>query len=106
MTGSARGVKAAARRGCDAWGRWYAWAEPVRRTGAVVRRGCRSAVHPAHQSPEVAVNLKKVVTWVIVAFVIFYVIQAPERSAAVVKSAGHALGDAASSLAAFVGSLL
>lgn len=51
-------------------------------------------------------NLKKVVTWVIVAFVIFYVIQAPERSAAVVKNAGHALGDAASSLAAFVGSLL
>lgn len=51
-------------------------------------------------------NLKKVVTWVVVAFVIFYVIQAPERSAAVVKSAGHALGDAASSLAAFVGSLV
>ena len=51
-------------------------------------------------------NLKKVVTWVVVAFVIFYVIQAPERSASVVKSAGHALGDAASSLAAFVGSLI
>jgi hypothetical protein len=54
----------------------------------------------------VAVNLKKVVTWVVVAFVIFYIIQAPERSADVVKSAGHALGDAASSLAAFVGSLI
>jgi large-conductance mechanosensitive channel len=54
----------------------------------------------------VAVNLKKVVTWLVVAFVIFYVIQAPERSAAVVKNAGHAVGDAASSLAAFVGSLI
>jgi hypothetical protein len=81
-------------------------AEPVRRSGAVVRQRCRPAVHPAHQHPEVAVNLKKVVTWVVVAFVIFYVLQAPERSADVVKGAGHALGDAASSLAAFVGSLV
>lgn len=51
-------------------------------------------------------NLKKVLTWLVVAFVLFYVIQAPERSAQVVRSAGHALGDAASSLAAFVGSLV
>jgi hypothetical protein len=54
----------------------------------------------------VAVNLKKVVTWLVVAFVIFYVIQAPEESAEIVKSAGQALGDAASSLSAFVGSLV
>jgi large-conductance mechanosensitive channel len=54
----------------------------------------------------VAVNLKKVITWLVVAFVIFYVIQAPERSAQLVRNAGHALGDAASSLAAFVGSLV
>ncbi len=51
-------------------------------------------------------NLKKVVTWLIVAFVVFYVIQAPEASAQIVRNAGHALGDAASSLAAFVGSLV
>jgi hypothetical protein len=57
-------------------------------------------------SPEVAVNLKKVLTWLVVAFVLFYVIQAPERSAQLVRNAGHALGDAASSLAAFVGSLV
>ena len=44
-------------------------------------------------------NLKKVVTWLVVAFVIFYVIQAPEQSAAMVRNAGQALGDAASSLA-------
>jgi large-conductance mechanosensitive channel len=53
----------------------------------------------------VAVNLKKVVTWLIVAFVVFYVIQAPEASAQLVRNAGQALGDAASSLAAFVGTL-
>jgi large-conductance mechanosensitive channel len=55
---------------------------------------------------EVAVNLKKVVTWLIVAFVVFYVIQAPEASAQLVRNAGQALGDAASSLAAFVGSVV
>jgi hypothetical protein len=63
-------------------------------------------VHPAHQTREVTVNLKKVGTWLVVAFVLFYLIQAPEHSAALVKSGGHALGDAASSLAAFVGSLV
>lgn len=51
-------------------------------------------------------NLKKVVTWLVVAFVLFYLIQNPERSAQFVRSAGHALGDAASSLATFVGSLV
>lgn len=51
-------------------------------------------------------NLKKVLTWLVVAFVVFYVIQAPESSAQIVRSAGTALGDAASSLAAFVGSLV
>jgi hypothetical protein len=51
------------------------------------------------------VNLRKVLTWLIVAFVVFYVIKAPESSAEIVRSAGQALGTAASSLAAFVGSL-
>ena len=49
-------------------------------------------------------NLKKVLTWLVVAFVVFYVIQAPEASAQIVRNAGTALGDAASSLAAFDGS--
>src|SRR4029453_8698947 len=40
---------------------------------------------------EVAVNLKKVVTWLIVAFVIFYVIQQPENSPDMVRSARHPL---------------
>ncbi|CCG04913.1 hypothetical protein [Blastococcus saxobsidens] len=51
-------------------------------------------------------NLKKVLTWLVVAFVLFYVIQAPESSAELVRTAGVALGDAASSLAQFVGSLV
>jgi large-conductance mechanosensitive channel len=54
----------------------------------------------------VAVSLKKVVAWLVVAFILFYVIQAPEQSAQMVRNAGEALGDAASSLAAFVGSLV
>jgi len=52
------------------------------------------------------VNVKKIVTWLAVAFVIFYVIQAPEKSAEIVKNAGETLGDAASSLGEFVGSLV
>jgi hypothetical protein len=55
---------------------------------------------------EVAVNLKKVVTWLVVAFVVWYVIQAPEQSAQIVKNAGEALGNAATSFANFVGSLV
>ena len=51
-------------------------------------------------------NLKTIVAWLVVAFVVFYVIQAPEQSAQIVKNAGQALGDAASSLAQFVGSLV
>jgi hypothetical protein len=50
--------------------------------------------------------LKKVLTWLVVAFVIFYIIQRPEDSANIVRSAGSALSDAATSLAAFVGSLV
>jgi hypothetical protein len=53
----------------------------------------------------VTVNLKKVLTWLLVAFVVWYVIQNPEGSAEMVRSAGTALGDAATSLSEFVGSL-
>jgi large-conductance mechanosensitive channel len=60
---------------------------------------------PALAPLEVTVNLKKIVAWLVVAFVIFYVIQAPEQSAQMVKNAGNALGDAATSLANFVKSL-
>jgi hypothetical protein len=49
--------------------------------------------------------VKKFLTWLAIAFVIFYVIQAPEQSAAFVRTAGNAIGDAASSLADFFQSL-
>ena len=51
-------------------------------------------------------NLKKVITWLIVAFVLFYVIQQPEASATLVRNAGEKLGAAASALSTFVGSLV
>jgi large-conductance mechanosensitive channel len=54
----------------------------------------------------VAVSLKKIVAWLVVAFVIFYVIQAPEQSAEMVRNAGEAIGNAANSFAAFIGSLV
>jgi large-conductance mechanosensitive channel len=54
----------------------------------------------------VVVSLKKIISWLVVAFVVFYVIKYPDESAAMVRSAGHALGTAASSLADFVGSLV
>jgi large-conductance mechanosensitive channel len=57
-------------------------------------------------SLEGAVNLKKVITWLIVAFVVFYVVQAPESSAQLVRNVGTALGNAASSFATFIGSLI
>jgi hypothetical protein len=53
----------------------------------------------------VTVNLKRVLVWLAIAFVLFYVIQQPESSAEMVRSAGEALGDAASSIATFVSSL-
>jgi len=69
-----------------------------------------SAAQPPVQQcvPEVTVtvSVKKVLTWLIVAFVVFYVIKSPDHSAQLVRNAGHALGAAASSLAAFVGSLV
>ena len=68
------------------------------------RAGTASAGRSA--SPEVAVNLKKVLVWLAIAFVVFYVIQQPESSAEMVRTAGVALGDAASSIAAFVTNLV
>ena len=50
--------------------------------------------------------LKKVLTWLVIAFALFYVIQAPESSAALVRSAGSALGDAAQSISQFMRSLV
>jgi hypothetical protein len=69
-----------------------------------MRAGAPSGL-PVRAPPEVTVNLKKVITWLVVAFAVWYVIQNPEDSADMVRNAGTALGDAASSLSEFVGSL-
>jgi hypothetical protein len=54
---------------------------------------------------EVTLSVKKVIAWLVIAFVVFYVIKEPDASAQLVRNAGRALGDAASSLATFVSSL-
>jgi hypothetical protein len=64
------------------------------------------APHPTTSTKERCDLLKKVLTWLAVAFVVFYIIQRPEDAAGIVRSAGAALGDAATSLSAFVGSLV
>jgi hypothetical protein len=61
---------------------------------------------PPRALPEVAVSLKKIITWLVVAFLVFYVIRSPDDSARIVKDVGQALGNAASALAKFVGSLV
>ena len=71
----------------------------------VMRRAADRPARPDQREGNGATLLKKVLTWLVIAFVVFYVIKAPESSAEIVRSAGQALGDAASSLAAFVGSL-
>jgi large-conductance mechanosensitive channel len=53
----------------------------------------------------VSLTVKKVVAWLVIAFVVFYVIKQPDNSARLVRDAGHALGEAASSLATFIGSI-
>ena len=60
---------------------------------------------PVRAPSEVTVNLKKVITWLLVAFAVWYVIQDPEGSADIVRNAGTVLGDAATSLSEFVGQL-
>jgi hypothetical protein len=59
----------------------------------------------ARRAPEVTVNGKKIIAWVLVAFILFYVIKFPEKSANFVQSAGDVLGNAVSQLADFVGNL-
>jgi hypothetical protein len=51
-------------------------------------------------------NPKTIFTWGVVALGLFLLIQAPEWSAALVRQAGGALAGAASSVAAFFGSLI
>ncbi|MBA2414573.1 MAG: hypothetical protein H0V64_01470 [Geodermatophilaceae bacterium] len=51
------------------------------------------------------VSVKKVAAGLLIAFVLFYVLSAPENSADIVRSAIDALEDAARSIARFLQSL-
>ena len=75
----------------------------VRRASTTQVPGPRNLA--ARRAPEVTVNAKKIITWVLVAFVLFYVIKFPDKSANFVRSAGDVLGNALSQLAEFVGNL-
>ena len=89
--------------GCYSWGRG-----PDGRRGALPSVRQPVAVESAWPPEEGngATLLKKVLTWLAIAFVVFYVIQRPEDAAGIVRSAGGALSDAADSLSAFVESLV
>lgn len=50
-------------------------------------------------------NAKKIVTWLAVAFVVFYLLSEPTGSADIVKGAIDGLGEAAGKMADFVGNL-
>lgn len=51
------------------------------------------------------VSVKKVAGWLVIAFVLFYVISAPESSAELVRTGVTALGDAAQQFTRFLQSL-
>ncbi|MGI8531908.1 MAG: hypothetical protein ACR2KN_02795 [Geodermatophilaceae bacterium] len=51
------------------------------------------------------VSVKRVAAWLLIAFVVFYVISAPESSATFVRSVIDALGQAAGAFARFLQSL-
>lgn len=48
------------------------------------------------------VSTKKVVVWLLLGFVLFYVLSAPENSASIVRSGVGQLGNAADSMSRFV----
>ncbi len=70
-------------------------------------RGCTSGPDPA--ATEIfgrrTVSLRRILTWLVVALVLVYVVKSPDHAAAFLRSAGTSLGHAVSSLASFVGSL-
>jgi large-conductance mechanosensitive channel len=51
------------------------------------------------------VNVKRVIAWLLLAFVIFFIVTQPETSADMVRSAFRGLSNAASGFANFVTSL-
>ena len=51
-------------------------------------------------------HLKKLIAWLVFALVVLYVINAPDSAGQFVRHAADGLGNAASALTSFVGSLV
>lgn len=70
-------------------------------------RGVRAVRHQAGAGAgEAPVNLRRVLAWLFFALVVCYVIRSPDHAAEFFRSAGNGVGDAVSTLASFVGSLV
>lgn len=52
------------------------------------------------------VNVKKLIAWLIIAFIIFFIVTQPETSADMVRSAFRGLSNAAAAFANFITSLV
>jgi len=52
------------------------------------------------------VNIKKLVAWLVVAFIVFFIVTQPETSADMVRSAFRFLSNAAAAIANFITSLV
>ncbi|MBA3369052.1 MAG: hypothetical protein ACR2JG_07830 [Geodermatophilaceae bacterium] len=51
-------------------------------------------------------NIKRVIAWLLLAFIIFFIVTQPETAASLVRSVFSGLGDAVSALASFFRSLV
>jgi hypothetical protein len=82
--------------------------QPLRRASATRGdpAGGRSWSTAQRTAPaEDAVNLKKLIAWLVFAMVILYAINSPDHVAQFVIAAGDGLGNVGSALASFIGSL-
>jgi thiosulfate reductase cytochrome b subunit len=57
------------------------------------------------EAEETQVNVKRVIAWLLLAFIVFFIVSQPETSADMVRSAFRGLSNAASALANFLTSL-
>jgi len=57
------------------------------------------------EAEETQVNVKRVIAWLLLAFIVFFIVSQPETSADMVRSAFRGLSNAASGFANFVTSL-
>jgi len=69
--------------------------------------GCESVpVGCALREEETQVNVKRLIAWLLLAFIVFFIVTQPDTSADMVRSAFRGLSNAASALANFVTQLV